>query len=68
MNNRDANHDAVVVAAARTAVGRAKRGSLVTTRPDDLAADVIRGLLDRVDGLDPGEVDDGAGPFDQAPQ
>lgn len=58
MNNRDANQDAVVVAAARTAVGRAKRGSLATTRPDELAAEVIRGLLDRVDGLDPGEVDD----------
>lgn len=58
MNNRDANHDAVVVAAARTAVGRAKRGSLATTRPDDLAADVFRGLLKRVDGLDPSEIDD----------
>jgi acetyl-CoA acyltransferase len=58
MNNRDANHDAVVVAAARTAVGRAKRGSLATTRPDDLAADVFKGLLNRVDGLDPAEIDD----------
>jgi len=58
MNNRDAKHDAVVVAAARTAVGRAKRGSLATTRPDDLAAQVFGGLLDRVNGLDPAEVDD----------
>ena len=58
MNNRDANHDAVVVAAARSAIGRAKRGSLATTRPDDLAADVFRGLLKRVDGLDPSEIDD----------
>ena len=58
MNNRDANHDAVVVAAARTAIGRAKRGSLVSTRPDDMAAEVFRGLVDKVDGLDPAEIDD----------
>ena len=58
MNNRDANHDAVVVAAARTAIGRAKRGSLASTRPDDMAAEVFRGLVDRVDGLDPAEIDD----------
>ena len=58
MINRDAKHDAVIVAAARTPVGRAKRGSLATTRPDELAAEVFRGLLARVDGLDPAEVDD----------
>ncbi|MBK5107226.1 MAG: acetyl-CoA C-acyltransferase [Anaerolineales bacterium] len=58
MNNRDANHDAVIVAAARTAIGRAKRGSLASTRPDDMAAEVFRGLVDRVDGLDPAEIDD----------
>lgn len=54
----DATRDAVIVAAARTAIGRAKRGSLATTRPDEMAAEVIRGLLTRVDGLDPAEVDD----------
>ena len=58
MNSEDANRDAVVVAAARTAVGRAKRGSLATTRPDDLAAEVFRGLLRKVEGLDPAEIDD----------
>lgn len=58
MNNRDANHDAVVVAAARTAIGRAKRGSLASSRPDDMAAEVFRGLVDRVDGLDSAEIDD----------
>jgi acetyl-CoA acyltransferase len=58
MNNNDPNHDAVIVAAARTAIGRAKRGSLASTRPDELAADVFRGLLDRVDGLDPSDIDD----------
>ncbi len=54
----DATRDAVIVAAARTAVGRAKRGSLATTRPDEMAAEVIKGLVTRVDGLDPAEVDD----------
>ena len=58
MNNQDANKDAVIVAAARTAVGRAKRGSLATTRPDDMAAEVIRDLLKRAEGLDPVEIDD----------
>jgi acetyl-CoA acyltransferase len=58
MENRDATRDAVIVAAARTAIGKAKRGSLVTTRPDEMAAEVIRGLLNRVDGLDPAEIDD----------
>jgi acetyl-CoA acyltransferase len=58
MNNFDPNRDAVIVAASRTAVGRAKRGSLATTRPDDLAAEVIRDLLKRTEGLDPAEIDD----------
>ena len=58
MNNLDANRDAVIVAAARTAIGRAKRGSLATTRPDEMAAEVIRGLLKRAEGLDPSEIDD----------
>lgn len=48
----------VIVAAARTAVGKAKRGSLVTTRPDEMAAAVIRELLNRAEGLDPAEIDD----------
>jgi acetyl-CoA acyltransferase len=58
MNNLDPNKDAVIVAASRTAVGRAKKGSLATTRPDDMAAEVIRDLLRRADGLDPAEIDD----------
>lgn len=58
MINEDATREAVIVAAARTAVGKAKRGSLATTRPDELAAEVIRALLKRADGLDPREVDD----------
>lgn len=58
MNNDDAKRDAVIVAAARTPVGKAKRGSLATTRPDELAAEVVRGLLKRVEAIEPAEVDD----------
>jgi acetyl-CoA acyltransferase len=50
--------DAVIVNAVRTPVGKAKRGSLVTVRPDDLAALVIKELLKRTPELDPAEIDD----------
>nr|WP_290665584.1 acetyl-CoA C-acyltransferase [Ardenticatena sp.] len=50
--------EAVIVAGVRTAVGKAPRGSLRTKRPDDLAADVLKGLLDRVPQLDPAEIED----------
>ena len=40
-------HEAVIVAGLRTAVGKAPRGSLRTTRPDDMAAEVIRALMVR---------------------
>jgi len=50
--------DAVIVAAARTPVGKAKRGGLATVRPDEMAAVVIRDLLKRVPELPPAEVDD----------
>lgn len=52
------NRDAVLVAAARTPVGKAKRGALATVRPDDLMALVIQELLKRAPGLDPAEIDD----------
>lgn len=58
MNNLDPNRDPVIVAAARTAVGKAKRGSLATTRPDEMAAAVIVELLHRTKGLNPEDVDD----------
>jgi acetyl-CoA acyltransferase len=54
----DAGRDAVIVAAARTAVGRAKKGSLATVRPDELAAEVVRDVLRRAEGLSPAEIDD----------
>lgn len=50
--------DAVLVSAVRTAVGKAPRGTLRTTRPDDLAATAIRGALDRIPQLDPKAIDD----------
>jgi acetyl-CoA acyltransferase len=50
--------EAVIVAAVRTPVGRAYKGSLRATRPDDLAALVIKVALARTPGLDPKEIDD----------
>jgi acetyl-CoA acyltransferase len=50
--------EAVLVSAVRTPVGRAPKGTLSTTRPDDLAALAIGAALDRVPGLDRAEVDD----------
>ncbi|HZG69119.1 MAG TPA: acetyl-CoA C-acyltransferase [Herpetosiphonaceae bacterium] len=51
-------HEAVIVSGVRTAVGKAPRGTLRTTRPDDLGAIVIKGELERVPALDPREIDD----------
>jgi len=50
--------EAVIVSTVRTAVGRAVKGALATTRPDDLGAVAIRGALDRVPALDAEEIDD----------
>jgi acetyl-CoA acyltransferase len=50
--------EAVIVSAVRTPVGRAFKGSLRSTRPDDLAALAIKEALARVPGLDPKDVDD----------
>jgi acetyl-CoA acyltransferase len=50
--------EAVIVSAIRTPVGRAYKGSLRATRPDDLAALAIKEALARVPGLDPKDVDD----------
>ncbi len=48
----------VIVSAVRTAVGKAPKGKLRTTRPDDLAAIAIKGALERVPQLDTGEIED----------
>jgi len=50
--------DAYVVAGYRTAVGKAPRGGLRLTRPDDMAAEVIKHLLAQVPQLDPARVED----------
>ena len=50
--------DAVIVAAARTAVGKAPNGSLKTVRPDEMAATVIEDVLRRASGIDPADIDD----------
>ena len=50
--------EAVIVSIARTAVGKAPRGTLRHTRPDDMAAAVFQEILKRVPGLDPNEIED----------
>jgi acetyl-CoA acyltransferase len=50
--------EAVIVSIARTAVGKAPRGTLRNTRPDDMAAAAISEALRRVPGLDAGEIED----------
>src|SRR3954464_3822048 len=50
--------EAVIVAAARTPIGRAAKGSLVDARPDDLAAFAVRAALDKVPGLPTAEIED----------
>jgi len=51
-------NETVIVSAVRTAIGKAPRGTLKTTRPDDLAAVAIQGALERVPQLDKSEVED----------
>jgi acetyl-CoA acyltransferase len=48
----------VIVSSVRTPVGRAYKGTLRATRPDELAAVAIKGALDRVPQLDPKEIED----------
>src|SRR5436190_12422076 len=50
--------EAVIVSAARTAVGKAPRGVLRATNPSDMAAAVIKAAVERAPGLDPKEIDD----------
>jgi len=50
--------EAVIASAVRTAVGKAYKGTLRTTRPDDLAAVAIREAVARVPGLDPKQIED----------
>jgi acetyl-CoA C-acetyltransferase len=50
--------NAVIVATARSPIGRAGKGSLRDVRPDDLTATIIQAALDKVPQLDPAEIDD----------
>jgi len=50
--------EAVIVAAARSPIGRAFKGSLTTIRPDDLTVQVVRAALAQVPQLDPTRIDD----------
>jgi acetyl-CoA C-acetyltransferase len=50
--------EAVIVATARTPIGRANKGSLVECRPDDLSAHIINALLEKVPALDRNTVED----------
>ena len=50
--------DAVIVSAVRTAVGKAPKGTLRTTRPDEMGATVIKEAVARVPGLETSEIED----------
>ena len=54
----ESSRDAVIVATARSPIGRAFKGSLRDVRPDDLAATIVQAALAKVPGLDPTEIDD----------
>src|SRR5882672_11141495 len=51
-------NDAVVVATARSPIGRAFKGSLGALRPDDLTATIVRAALEKVPELDPRDIAD----------
>src|ERR1700751_4950168 len=50
--------DVIIASSVRTPVGRAFKGTLRATRPDELAAVAIKGALERVPRLDPKEIED----------
>lgn len=50
--------DAYIVKGSRTAIGKATRGGFRFTRPDDLAASVIKAIVESIEGFDPLDVDD----------
>src|ERR1700712_4084434 len=51
-------NEVIIASAVRTAIGKAPRGTLRTTRPDDLAAFAIQGALARIPQLDKAEIED----------
>jgi acetyl-CoA C-acetyltransferase len=50
--------EAVIVATARSPIGRAMKGSLVNSRPDDLSTQIVKAVLAKVPELDPNQVED----------
>ncbi|MGA5306760.1 acetyl-CoA C-acetyltransferase [Micromonospora taraxaci] len=54
----ESSRDAVIVATARSPIGRAHKGSLRDVRSDDLAATIVQAALDKVPALDPTTIDD----------
>ena len=54
----DPSNEPVIVTAVRTAVGKAKKGSLATTRPEDMMTAVIKELIKRTKGLKPEDIED----------
>jgi acetyl-CoA C-acetyltransferase len=50
--------EAVIVATARSPIGRAFKGSMISIRPDDLTAQIVSAALAQVEQLDPAEIDD----------
>src|SRR5215211_7831354 len=50
--------EAVIVATARTPIGRAFKGSLVEARPDDMGGFIVQKLMEKVPDVDPGSVED----------
>jgi acetyl-CoA C-acetyltransferase len=50
--------EAVIVATARSPIGRANKGSLVDLRPDDMSAQILKALMDKAPQVQPGDVND----------
>ena len=58
LSHKASERDTVVLAAVRSPIGRAGKGSLANERPDELASVVVRGALDRVPQVDHDDIDD----------
>jgi acetyl-CoA C-acetyltransferase len=50
--------EAVIVATARSPIGRANKGSLTSLRPDDMSTQIVKALMEKVPQVGPGDVDD----------
>ncbi len=57
-NRREPRYDPVIVAAKRTAIGRAKKGALASVRPEDFGAEVINAVLAEIPEVQAGDVED----------